>query len=67
MKRFSFACKLALLALMLPLAALAADEAKPASKPKDILENMRFRNLGPAVLHDSRGVANSVAASTGPW
>src|SRR5438045_471044 len=46
MKTLSFVCKLAIIAaLTLPLAALAADEAKPAVKPKDILENMRFRNL----------------------
>src|SRR5437867_3274507 len=51
MKTCSFVWKLALVsALALPLVALAAaDETKPTPKPKDILENMRFRNLGPAV------------------
>jgi photosystem II stability/assembly factor-like uncharacterized protein len=38
-----------LLALSLSSAMFAADETTPAPKPKDILANLKFRNLGPTV------------------
>jgi len=49
MKRSMWSILAVVMALCLSSSLFAADETTPAAKPKDILANLKFRNLGPTV------------------
>ena len=62
MKRSVWSSLVLLVALGFSVSVFAADETTPAPKPKDILANLKFRNLGPTV---GGGRISSVAGIPG--